>query len=376
MLLVEWHKPVNTVKLALIQPLRQRLADKPMKTLSINPPPNDIVTGINFHTSTPMLIDKFARKLTYLRLSITDFCNFRCTYCLPNGYQGKRPDNELSLSEIDTLFTAFANLGTQKVRLTGGEPSVRTDVADIIALAKSKTGINTVAISTNGYKLAKHLSTWQSAGLDKLNISLDSFDPLIFKQMTGFDMLPTLIRDLDKVIETTNIELKLNGILMNDTAFDNLQSTLAFVKHRPITYRFIEFMQTSDNSELFFAEHQSGKLIKTYLIQNGWTAIERAVDGGPAIEYSHPDYVGKIGLIEPYAPQFCDSCNRLRVSSLGKVHLCLFDQLNYDIRPFLTNNDVDGLIEKLQNLILIKPEHHFLNEHNSGIMANLSMVGG
>lgn len=322
------------------------------------------------------LIDGFKRRLTYLRLSVTDFCNFRCTYCLPNGYQGKRPDNELSLTEIDTLFTAFAHLGTQKVRLTGGEPSVRTDLADIIALAKAKPAIKTVAVSTNGYKLAKHLTSWQQAGLDKLNISLDSFDPLIFKQMTGFDMLPTLLKDLDKVIESTDIDLKLNGILMNDTAFDNLKSAMQFVKDRPVTYRFIEFMQTSDNRELFFAEHQSGKLIKTYLTQNGWTATERAVDSGPAIEYAHPDYVGKIGLIEPYAPQFCDSCNRLRVSSLGKVHLCLFDQFSYDIRPQLASKDADGLMDTLQGLIPIKPQHHFLTEQNSGMMHNLSMVGG
>lgn len=327
------------------------------------------------HTQ-PTLTDGFCRRLTYLRLSVTDFCNFRCSYCLPNGYQGKRPNNELSLDEINTLFEGFARLGTQKVRLTGGEPSIRTDLSDIIALAKAKTGIKTVAISTNGYKLAKHLPAWRSAGLDKLNISLDSFDPLIFKQMTGFDMLPTLLSDLDKVLETSDIQLKLNGILMNETAFDNLQNALSFVKDRPVSYRFIEFMQTSDTSDLFFAEHQSGKLIKNYLQQNGWIATNKSLDSGPAVEYCHPDYMGKIGLIEPYAKEFCDSCNRLRVSSLGKVHLCLFDQANYDVRPHLTNNDVNGLIQALQDLMPIKPKHHLLNEQNSGIMANLSMVGG
>lgn len=312
-----------------------------MKTLSINQPPfSDIGTGVVPITPDPILIDNFSRRLTYLRLSVTDFCNFRCNYCLPNGYQGKRPNNELTLSEMDTLFAAFAALGTQKVRLTGGEPSVRRDLAEIIRLAKSNPAIKTVAVSTNGYKLSKHLFAWQSAGLDKLNVSVDSFNPMIFRKMTGFDMLPELLGDLDKVLETTDIELKLNGILMSDTAFDNLQDAMNFVKTRPITYRFIEFMQTSDNRELFFAEHQSGKLIKNYLTERGWVPVQRAIDSGPAVEYRHSEYAGKIGLIEPYAPQFCDSCNRLRVSSLGRVHLCLFDQLNYDIRPHLTNNDV------------------------------------
>lgn len=325
------------------------------------------------------LVDNFHRQLSYLRLSITDFCNFRCDYCLPNGYTanaGKRPDNELSVSEIDVLIQAFAKLGTTKVRLTGGEPSIRQDLPRIIELAKHTQGIQTVAVSSNGYRLAKHLSDWQTAGLNQLNISIDSFDPTIFKQITGFDILPTLLKDIDTLLATTDIKLKLNGILMADTAFDNLQSVLSFVKNRPVTYRFIEFMQTSDNKALFFAQHSSGQRIKDFLLQNGWQSQRRASDAGPAIEYRHADYVGGIGLIEPYAPQFCDSCNRLRVSSQGKVHLCLFDNGSYDVRGFLANGDVDGLVHALQSLMPIKPEHHLLKQNDSGIMANLSMIGG
>ena len=325
------------------------------------------------------LVDNFHRQLSYLRLSITDFCNFRCDYCLPNGYTanaGKRPDNELSVSEIDVLIQAFAKLGTTKVRLTGGEPSIRQDLPRIIELAKQTQGIQTVAVSSNGYRLAKHLSDWQTAGLNQLNISIDSFDPTVFKQITGFDILPTLLKDIDTLLATTDIKLKLNGILMADTAFDNLQSVLSFVKNRPVTYRFIEFMQTSDNKALFFAQHSSGQRIKDFLLQNGWQSQRRASDAGPAIEYRHADYVGGIGLIEPYAPQFCDSCNRLRVSSQGKVHLCLFDNGSYDVRGFLANGDVDGLVHALQSLMPIKPEYHLLKQNDRGIMANLSMIGG
>lgn len=321
------------------------------------------------------LTDGFHRKLTYLRLSVTDFCNFRCNYCLPNGYQGKRPDDELTLQEITHLLDGFAQLGTQKVRLTGGEPSVRRDLAQIIRIAKSTDGIRTVAISSNGYKLGKHLSAWQAAGLNKLNLSIDSFDAATFHKITGFDMLPQLLADIDTALETTDIQIKLNGILMAHSAFENLQAAMAYVKTRPISYRFIEFMQTHDNEQLFFAEHASGKHIKNYLLEHGWTPTARAIDSGPATEYTHPDYLGKIGLIEPYAPQFCDSCNRLRVSSLGKIHLCLFDQQNHDIRPLL-NGDREQLIHAIENLMPIKPEHHFLRDGSSGMMMNLSMVGG
>lgn len=334
---------------------------------------------MNPQHSSLNLVDNFHRQLSYLRLSITDFCNFRCDYCLPDGYTanaGKRPDNELSVSEIDVLIQAFAKLGTTKVRLTGGEPSIRQDLPRIIELAKQTQGIQTVAVSSNGYRLAKHLSDWQTSGLNQLNISIDSFDPTVFKQITGFDILPTLLKDIDTLLATTDIKLKLNGILMADTAFDNLQSVLSFVKNRPVTYRFIEFMQTSDNKALFFAQHSSGQRIKDFLLQNGWQSQHRASDAGPAIEYRHADYVGGIGLIEPYAPQFCDSCNRLRVSSQGKVHLCLFDNGSYDVRAFLANGDVDGLVHALQSLMPIKPEHHLLKQNDSGIMANLSMIGG
>lgn len=357
-----------------------------MKTLSIMQPAN---IGLGLHQSrqpiashNPLmmpLIDNFQRRLTYLRLSVTDFCNFRCDYCLPNGYLAhgkKRPNNELTLDEMAVLFDGFSALGTKKIRLTGGEPSIRHDLADIITLARQYPTLNTVAVSSNGYKLAKHLSAWQMAGLSQLNVSIDSFDADVFRQITGFDMLPTLLKDLDTLLETTDIRLKLNGILKADTAFDNLQHALAYVKDRPVTYRFIEFMQTSDNRELFFAQHASGKIIQRYLLDHGWIMTPKADDAGPAIEYHHADYMGKIGIIEPYAPQFCNSCNRLRVSSLGKVHLCLFDQANYDIRQFLTAGDVHGLIATLQRLMPIKPEHHHLLDNNSGIMQNLSMVGG
>lgn len=323
-----------------------------------------------------LLTDGFSRRLTYLRLSITDFCNFRCGYCLPKGYQGKRPDNELTLQEIEVLIKAFAEVGTKKVRLTGGEPSIRKDVTQIIEQVKATPGIETVAMTSNGYKLGKYLAHWQQAGLDQLNISVDSFDRATFHEMTGFDMLPQLLQDIDKLLATTDIKLKLNGILMEDTAYGSLLAALDYVKTRPVTYRFIEFMQTTDNKDLFFAQHAQSALITDYLLKNGWQAHDRGQNDGPAIEYSHPDYVGRIGMIAPYAPHFCDSCNRLRVSSLGKVHLCLFDQGNYDIRDYLQRQDVAGLVQKLHDFMPIKPEHHHLAESNSGIIHNLSMIGG
>ena len=322
------------------------------------------------------LVDGFARELTYLRLSITDFCNFRCDYCLPSGYQGKRSNDELSVAEIDVLVQAFARLGTKKVRITGGEPSIRSDVRDIIELIAATEGIETVAMTSNGYKLGKHLKGWQAAGLNQLNISMDSFDAQTFAQITGMNTLPALLRDMDTLLETTDIKLKINSVLMSDTVAQNVTDALDYVKTRPVSYRFIEFMQTSDNSDLFFAQHAQSKDVINYLEQLGWQAMPRSIAAGPAVEYTHPDYAGRIGVIAPYAAHFCDNCNRLRVNCHGKVHLCLFDKGNFDIRDYLRKGDVTGLIAKLQGLMPIKPEHHHLHEHNSGMMDNLSLIGG
>lgn len=348
----------------------------PVRTENCTISPNASAPTQSFETHYQPLTDGFSRRLTYLRLSITDFCNFRCEYCLPNGYQGKRPDDELSVPEIATLIKGFAQVGTEKVRITGGEPSIRRDVVDIIDTVKSTAGIKIVAMTSNGYKLGKHLANWQAAGLNQLNISMDSFDADTFHKMTGFNTLPALITDMDKLLETTDIKLKINSVLMAETAFENLVTAMEYVKQRPVTYRFIEFMQTSDNSDLFFAQHAQSELITDYLIEHGWQSHARGSADGPAVEYSHPDYLGRIGMIAPYAAHFCDNCNRLRVSSQGKVHLCLFDEGNYDIRHHLQQNDVAGLVDTLHSFMPIKPEHHHLHESNSGIMHNLSIIGG
>lgn len=274
-------------------------------------------------TLSQPLTDGFARRLTYLRLSITDFCNFRCEYCLPDGYQGKPPQNELSVTEIATLIRGFAEVGTKKVRITGGEPSIRRDVVDIIKTIKNTEGIETVAMTSNGYKLGKHLANWQAAGLNQLNISMDSFNAATFHKMTGFDMLPQLLADMDTLLTTTDIKLKINSILMAETAFENLMNAIEYIKDRAVTYRFIEFMQTSDNSDLFFAQHAQSDIITNYLLKNGWQTHIRGSNDGPAIEYSHPDYKGRIGMIAPYAAHFCDSCNRLRVSSQARC-ICVY----------------------------------------------------
>lgn len=322
------------------------------------------------------LTDPFNRRLSYLRLSITDLCNYRCTYCLPDGYQGKAKPDELTLPEINTLAAVFAQNGTRKIRLTGGEPTLRRDLPDIIAACRANPEIESIALTTNAFKLGKHFAAYRAAGLDKLNISIDSFDPETFYQITGKRECANILRDLDMILENGFYNIKINTLLLKKYADKTLPDALNFVKHRPVTLRFIELMQTGDNLHFFNQQHLSASQMEQNLMEQGWQLRPRDAHSGPAREYYHRDYAGGMGFIAPYSKDFCNSCNRLRVTAQGKMHLCLFGGVAYDLRDFLRQDDREGLAQYLHETISYKPEHHYLHDKKVGLITNLSMTGG
>ncbi len=323
-----------------------------------------------------MLTDNFGRKFSYLRLSITDVCNFRCNYCLPDGYQCENDRDFLSLTEIKRLVAGFAQLGTEKIRITGGEPSLRKDLPKIIAACKQTQGIKKVAITSNGYKLTEHLPQWLSAGIDAINISIDSLDPRMFQAITGHNKLSTILDGIDMALADGRPSIKVNTVLMREYNANDLQSYFAWLKNTPITLRFIELMQTGDNHAFFQAQHVQGSRIKQNLLLDGWLPVIQHKSAGPAQEFYHPDYAGKIGLIMPYSQDFCKSCNRLRVSSSGKLHLCLFGEQGLSIRDELQQDDLAPLTAKIVALMADKKATHFLHEKLTGATSNLAMLGG
>ncbi len=323
-----------------------------------------------------MLSDNFGRRFTYLRLSITDVCNFSCTYCLPDGYQCEQPRDFLSLAEIKRLTKAFAALGTEKIRITGGEPSLRKDLPDIINLCKHTPGIKKVAITSNGFKLPQHIPQWLDAGLDAINISIDSLDPRQFKAITGHDKLNTILKGIDMGLADGRANLKVNTVLMREHSGKDIQSYLDWIKDTPITLRFIELMQTGDNKAFFDAQHVQGSRIKQNLILDGWLPVIQHKSAGPAQEFYHPDYQGKIGLIMPYSKDFCHTCNRLRVSSSGKLHLCLFGEQGLSLREQLQDDDITPLKTKIVALLADKKASHYLHEKLTGATKHLAMLGG
>ena len=323
-----------------------------------------------------MLTDAYARRFNYVRLSVTESCNFRCTYCLPDGTDCHSRSGELTLAEIRRLITAFAKLGTKKVRITGGEPSLRKDLTEIIATCKAVPGIEKVALTTNGYRLKRDAQAWQEAGLDAVNVSVDSLDADTFHLVTGQDKLADILAGIHYAKAIGIKQVKINTVLLKQHNALALPDFLNFVKQQDIALRFIELMRTGDNANFYQHQHLSGASIQQQLLADGWQLNPKARTDGPALEYSHSDYQGKIGLIMPYSKDFCADCNRLRVSSSGQLYLCLFTDTYQDLRSLLQTDDSATLMRFLQQAVQGKAFSHQLTQDYSGSTRHLAQIGG
>ena len=324
-----------------------------------------------------MLQDNHQRQFHYLRLSITDVCNFKCNYCLPDGYQCDSSRDFLSLNEIRLLVTSFAELGVSKIRITGGEPALRKDLAEIIATIKAVPGIKNVALTTNGYNLEQNVEHWYRAGLDALNVSIDSLDAEAFRTITGSNRHQSILAGIDKAIALGVPVIKVNCVLMRQYNLAHLPVFLDWLKNKPVSLRFIELMQTGDNTTFFAEQYVNGEQIKEQVEQRGWLPIVKRKDAGPAQEYSHPDYTGKLGFILPYSKDFCASCNRLRVSALGNLHKCLFAEEGQSLRHMLqSQRQSEALKSWLKQQLQTKEVSHFLHSQQVGATKHLAMLGG
>ena len=328
-----------------------------------------------------ILKDSFGRKFPYIRLSISDVCNFKCGYCLPDGYKIDKSDNRtfINTEEIKRLARALSELGVSKIRLTGGEPTIRKDFFEIIKIIKENSGIKKTVITTNGYKLDKIANDIKNSGLDGINISIDSLDPKTFKKITGHDRLEEILRGIKNLQKLNFKNIKINAVLLkgiNDTEQD-FDSWAQFIKNNEIDFRYIELMQTGDNLDYFNKYHVPSKKFTDYLNNNNWIIQTFGKDAGPAKNYLNPKFKGKFGVIAPYSKDFCKSCNRLRITAKGDLRLCLFGNTGINIRHLMQK---DNQIEELKDLILkqlnFKKESHYLEIGETGLTKNLSTTGG
>jgi|TARA_B110000444_G_scaffold259406_1_gene303067 cyclic pyranopterin phosphate synthase len=328
-----------------------------------------------------ILKDSFGRKFPYIRLSVSDVCNFKCGYCLPDGYKIDKSDNRtfINKEEIRRLAKALSELGVSKIRLTGGEPTIRKDFFEIIKIIKQNSGIKKTVITTNGYHLDKIANDIKESGLDGINISIDSLNSETFKKITGHDRLSEILRGITALQKLNFRNIKINAVLLkgiNDSEKD-FNEWAQFIKNNEIDFRYIELMQTGDNLDYFNSYHVPAKKFTNYLNENNWIIQTFGKDSGPSKNYLNPKFKGKFGVIAPYSKDFCKSCNRLRITAKGDLRLCLFGNTGINIRHLMQK---DNQIEELKDLILkqlnFKKESHYLEIGETGLTKNLSTTGG
>lgn len=324
-----------------------------------------------------LLTDGFDRSFRYLRLSLTDVCNFRCQYCLPDGYKSCGTNAPLSLAELRRAAIAFSELGLSKIRLTGGEPTLRKDFEEIAQTISALPNVETLALTTNGYRLAERAGAWRAAGITAINISLDSLSAENFHRITGHDRQAEVMRGIDAAVEAGFETIKINAVYLKGINDHEIDAYQTLTKDRPLSVRFIELMETGDHAAFFKDHYISADILKDQLIKGGWTPKLKAGNAGPANDYIHPDHQGNFGLIAPYSKDFCKSCNRLRFSSQGKLHLCLFGEFGVPLRTFLQHDEqIPELKERIQMAVQNKNASHKLGQGFIGATSNLSAIGG
>ncbi|MFC6322340.1 GTP 3',8-cyclase MoaA [Companilactobacillus baiquanensis] len=304
------------------------------------------------------LYDSYGRLHDYVRLSITDRCNLRCVYCMPKeGLPFFPTDKVLSQDEIVKLIENFSEMGVSKVRITGGEPLLRTDVVDIIRRIKDVDGIEDVSITTNGLFLAKKAKALKEAGLDRLNISLDTFKPDRYNEITRGGSIDQVLEGIEAASELNFRKIKLNVVLIKGQNDDEVLDFLEYTRNHNVNVRFIEFMPIGNPIKMWKKEYVGLDNVFKICEENDFKYDPIELKGnGPSDNYQISGFKGSFGLIHPISAKFCENCNRMRITADGYVKACLYWNEEIDIRKAIPDKkEFRRLIQKsLDN----KPLNH------------------
>jgi cyclic pyranopterin phosphate synthase len=326
------------------------------------------------------MIDPFGRRVEYLRISVTDKCNLRCVYCMPEeGLPWLKKDQLLTYEEIQQIVRVMAPMGLKRVRLTGGEPLVRKDLPRLVGLLSSVPGIEEVSLTTNGVLLKQLAEPLKDAGTTRVNISLDSFRPdrvdALARRRGTFDR----VMDGLEAAESVGLEpIKINVVLIRGKNDDEIADFAEATRDRPWHVRFIEIMPTASNLQLSANDFFSCQEALERLRELGDLEPVAGPSGnGPAAYFRYPGARGTVGVITPLSHNFCEGCNRLRLTADGQLRPCLFGEIQTNLRdPLRAEEDLVPLIE---NTLRIKPERHDLvqgSDLGSGGLIALSQTGG
>ena len=325
----------------------------------------------------PQLIDQFGRKIEYLRLSVTDRCDFRCFYCIPKGFKDFGDnENRLTLDELVRLVSIFCRMGVSKIRFTGGEPLVRRDITDLVSQIGALPGVDDLSMSTNASQLAQHATVLRQAGVSRINVSLDSLKPDVFHQITQGD-LSKVIDGLMAAKKAGFKPIKINMVVMRDLNLDEVGDMVDFCLEHRFTLRFIETMPIGAAGQGATDNYVGMDEIKRILESRFELEPAKMTGAGPA---KYLKVVGgrlKIGFITPMSQHFCGDCNRVRLSSEGTLYLCLGQHDKLELRPLIRQGLSDEELEEIiYQAILTKPEKHEFNTKPEQVVRIMSMTGG
>jgi len=324
----------------------------------------------------PILQDRFGRRVEYLRLSVTDRCDLRCTYCIPEGYKGfEEPELWLSFDEIERVIGAFARLGVSKIRLTGGEPLTRRNLPDLARRLSAIDGVKDLSLSTNATQLAKHAVELKKAKISRLNVSLDSLNPERFSQIVRRDCIDQVLAGLMAAKEAGFAPIKINMVVMAGVNDDEIDDMVAFCIQHDFTLRMIETMpmgETGRNSQYLDLQPVKARLQQRFGLIDGVMA-----GGGPARYLKSPDGAFTVGFITPMSQHFCDTCNRVRLSVDGTLYMCLGQDESLALRPLLrAGASDDELAAAIRAAIELKPQRHEFREKPGQVVRFMSLTGG
>lgn len=314
------------------------------------------------------MIDPFGRTIDYLRISVTDLCNYRCVYCM--GEQGVRKlshDDILTVEEIIDIADQASLCGIHKVRITGGEPLVRKGILSICEGISALEGIQELCLTTNGALLPEYADALKKAGVHRLNISLDTLDPVKFNRVTRIGTLADVLKGLEAAEAAGFSNLKLNTVLIGGINDDEIKDFVALTRDRAIDVRFIELMPIGE-----CAQWDTRYFLDTQAVLDACPDLVEDDQDGVAKIYRIPGHAGSVGLIRAMSRPFCHSCNRLRVTADGKLKPCLHSASEIPIKGL----HGEGLLAALQQGILQKPFKHHMAEHGSEAVRDMNQIGG
>lgn len=322
--------------------------------------------------------DQFGRRINYLRLSVTDRCNLRCFYCMPpGGIEKVGHDEVLSYEELFLIAEAAVSLGIEKIRITGGEPLVRAGITGFLERLASLSGLQHMVLTTNGLMLRRMAAELHRAGLQRLNVSLDSLKPAVFAEITRGGDLHEVLAGLDAAVAAGFPPPKINVVIMRGVNDGEILDFVELTRSRGTSVRFIEYMPVV-KEEGWQRYCISGVEIMARIADHYPLAtVDKGDYAGPSRDFRIPDATGTIGIITAVSGHFCSDCNRVRVTARGQAKGCLFSNEKTDLVPFLRPPDRDGLISVLRRIVAAKPEGHGItSEGYTHANFTMAQVGG